>query len=289
MANKKQKEGLVVGLFPNQYKIADYRLNKPVCLQEIEKGTVKGSMLLQDIDSVIVEKRKATYFCPNNIAILLSISSKSIESAKKLYNSYFKDSSNNIELEKADGDRKAFVNDVSKTVCDYIEHVQSALVFGYTALETFANLSIPDDYKYEQKNTSKGITETYDKQAIERWINLKVKFQYILRGIYQTKKLESQKWWGHFSNLEKYRNDIIHQKSIDSTSFYKDYFKTNIFSICESPLTIIKFFYAEHSEENRTNPVWPWLVNEENCFPISTKYKSENFEITGNIHEGKSK
>ena len=284
---KNNKKGLVVGLFPDQYKVVDPRLNKPVCHQQIEDGEITGSMLLQDFDTATVDRNtEITYFCPNNIAMLLSVNSKSLEQAKTLYFDFFQNPSIEFELKKIEGEKKAFLNGISSRVCDYIECIQTAIVFAYTALETFANLSIPDEYTYETRNSSKGIKEIYDKKAIERWLSLKVKFQYILKEIYETKKPESQKWWGHFSNLEKYRNDIIHQKTINSTSFYKAYFKKAIFPVCESPVSIIRFFYEAHAENNRTNPIWPWLVNEKNYFPINTQYDSRRFEVIGNVHEG---
>ena len=284
---KNNKAALVVGLFPQQYQIADIRLNKPVCYQQIEDGKITGSMLLQDLDTTPIEEGKEiTYFCPNNIAVLLSVSSKSLAKAKQLYEEFFNSPSTEFRLEKIEGDKKAFLNRVSKTVCDYIEHVQTSVVFAYTALETFANLSIPYGYTYQTENKSRGIVEIYDKEAIERRLSLKVKFQYILREIYDSEKLERQKWWGHFLNLERYRNNIIHQKTINTTSFYKEYFKKTIFQACETPLLIIKFFYEAHAEHNRTNPIWPWLVNEKNYFPVNTQYDSKNFEVIGNVHEG---
>jgi hypothetical protein len=77
--SKNSKEGLVVGLFPEQFNVSDPRLNKPVCHQQIEGGEITGSMLLQDLDTAIIDKnKKITYFCPNNIAILLSVNSKSL-------------------------------------------------------------------------------------------------------------------------------------------------------------------------------------------------------------------
>lgn len=279
--------GLVVGLFPEQYQIEDMRFNKPVCHQKIEDGKITGSMLLQDIEMALLDgKNEITYFCPNNIAILLSIGSKALLSAKKLYSENYESPSVDFQLEKVKSDKKAFLNRVSKTVCDYIEHIQTSIVFAYTALETFANLSIPDEYTYKVDNKSKGIVEIYDKEAIERWLSLKIKLQYILRQIYDTEKLENQKWWGHFSNLEKFRNDIIHQKSINSADFYKDYFNNTIFQICETPLPIIQFFYESHAEHNRTNPIWPWLVNKRNYFPINRQFNSKDFEVIGNVHEG---
>lgn len=283
----KTKGGLVVGLFPDQYKVVDPRLNKPVCYQQIEKGEISGSMLLQDIDTASINKnKKITYFCPNNIALLLSVNAKSLEKAKTLNSDFFQNPSIELELGKNEDKNKPSLNERSSRVCDYIEHIQTAIVFGYTALETFANLSIPDDYTYSSRNNAKGTMEVYDKKAIERWLSLNIKFQYILRDIYKTKKPASQRWWGLFSKLEKYRNDIIHQKTINSTKLYKEYFKTTVFSICESPVSIIKFFYKAHAENNRTNPIWPWLVNEKNYFPLNTEYDSSKFEVIGNRHEG---
>ncbi len=262
-------------------------MNKPVCHRQIRNGEVTGSMLLQDLDTCPVDRnREITYFCPNNIAILLSVNSKSLQKAKALYCEFFQNPSIEFELKKIEGDKKTFLNTISSRVCDYIECIQTAIVFGYTALETFANLSIPDEYTYEARSSSKGIKETYDKKAIERWLSLKIKFQYVLKDVYQTKKPERQKWWGYFSDLEKYRNDIIHQKTINSTGLYKAYFKKTIFPICESPVSIIRFFYEAHAQNNRTNPIWPWLMNEKNYFPINTQYDSRRFEVIGNIHEG---
>jgi hypothetical protein len=287
MKTKNQKLGLVVGIFPEQYRIADARLNKPVCHQQIEAGKITGSMLVQDLETAPIEGGKEiTYFCPNNVAVLLSVSSKSLSSAKELFGKFFHSPSREFRLEKIQEDKKSFLNRVSSTVCDYIEHVQTAVVFAYTALETFANLSIPEGYVYQTANKSKGIIESYDKEAIERWLSLKLKVQYILREIYRTGKVEGQKWWGHFSNLERYRNDIIHQKTISSTSFYKEYFKAPVFRACECPLQVMKFFYEAHAENNRTNPIWPWLVNEKNYFPVNARYDSPNFEVVGNAFEG---
>lgn len=287
---KNYKTVLVVGLFPEQYIIADPRLNKPVCHQQMVDGKITGSMLLQELETAAVGLGKEiTYFCPNNIAVLLSVSSKAMGKAKEIYQEFFCSPDTEFCIEKIQEDKKVFLNRLSSIVCDYIEHVQTAIVFAYMALETFANLSIPEEYQYHTENKSKGIKETYDKAAIERWLSLKVKVQHILKEIYGTQELSHQKWWGYFSNLERYRNDIVHQKTIMSTSFYKEYFKEAIFPVCECPLPIIKFFYEAHADNNRTNPIWPWLVNEKNYFPLNRQYEPQNFEVIGNVYEGISK
>jgi hypothetical protein len=277
---KNSKNALVIGIYPEQYKITDIRLNKPVCYQSIENGSVKGSMVLQDINEIQIKGKKLEYFSPNNIGVLLSINSKYTAKAEITFNNEI---INMISTEKVSLDTSSTI------VCNYLEQIQTALVFGYTALETFANLSIPDNYEYKKINKSKGIHEIYVKEAIERWLSLKEKIQYILPNIYKADKVDTKKWWGRFSNLEKLRNNIIHQKSVHSTEFYKCYFKESIFDICKCPKEVLKFFYNAHEKNNQTNPIWPWLDGEKNVFPINQDYKPDNFELIGNIHEGLKK
>lgn len=285
MSKKKRiKTGLVVGLFPEKYEIKDYRLNKPVCHQKYKNGFILGSMLVQDIDEVSIKGGILQYFSPNNIGILLSICSSHTERAERL----FEETIETLNSE-SENDKKESLNKSSSIVCDYIETIQIALVFGYVALETFANLSIPDDYEYKKANKSKGIHELYEKDSIERWLSLKEKFQYILPNIYKTDKVENQKWWGHFNNLEQLRNDIIHQKTVKSTDFYKGYFKESIFNICRCPKDVMRFFYNAYEKNNQTNPIWPWLVGEKNVFPVIQGNDSQDFEVIGNIHEGVTK
>lgn len=151
-ANRTEKTGIVVGQFPEQYNVFDARLNKPVCFQELKNGEISGSMLLQDYDTVKIDKNKdIPYFCPNNIAILLACNYKSIENAKSLYTEVSDSSLTESEFYKIAGDKIEHLNKISSKICDYIESIQTAIVFGYTALEAFANLSVPEDYSYETK------------------------------------------------------------------------------------------------------------------------------------------
>jgi hypothetical protein len=286
LKSKDETLALVVGTTPENFDRADSRLMKPVCHQSYEGRTLQGSMLIQSIDKVSLNKRKnITYFIPNNIALLLSISEKSLLAARNIYTTNFNNNDIELDLEKMKDDKKLMMNKASSLVCDYLENVQSSIVFGYTALEAFVNLSIPEDYKYIAEKNNKGISEQYDKKAIERWLPLKTKVKNILTNIYTTKKIENQKWWGQFTTLETYRNEIIHQKSISHTEFYKVYFKENIFSICNSPIEVILFFHDSHAEENKTNPIWPWMDGAD-TLPINKSYDSSKFEVVGNMYEG---
>lgn len=52
MKKAKIKSGLVVGLFPEQYEIKDFRLKKPVCHQKFEKPNKEGAVFFNS-DSFI--------------------------------------------------------------------------------------------------------------------------------------------------------------------------------------------------------------------------------------------
>lgn len=283
---KEKKFSLVVGTTPNRFETSERRLMKPVCHQEHQGGELTGSMLVQDLDRLnILKNQTLTYFVPNNIALLLSVSSRALNDARRLFAENIVASELELDITKVTGDKKAAMETLSSLICDYLEYIQTAIVFGYTAIESFANLSIPNDYVHQRVVKGNDQQECLDKEAIERWLPLKTKLKTILRDVYQTERVEQQKFWEKFSTLEKYRNAIVHQKSISHTEFYKDYFKKNIVGICQSPDALIKFFYNSHAEENRTNPIWPWMDGDTNL-PLNTSFSSSNFEVVGNLYEG---
>jgi len=51
----------------------------------------------------------------------------------------------------------------------------------------------------------------------------------------------------------------------------------------------MKFYYEENCKKQKIDPLWPWLINKEKEFPITTDFKSENFEVIGNLYKGKKK
>jgi len=280
-----KKLNLIVGIDPNKYEIGDPRLRKPIWHQKKLDGKIVGSGLFQELDEIKIDKKKLIYFQPNNIGVLLSISKKHLEMAKDYFAEHFKNPAT-INFEHYDGDRKKFISERSKEVCDYIEMIETTIVFSYSAIEAFANISIPNDFIYNFKNSRNGIEESYDKEAIERWITLKEKISVLLPNIFNVKKPTQKKWWGDFIKLENYRHNIIHQKSIDGTEFYKKYFLIDIFRICDTAETIIKYFYDETAKQNKTHIMWPWLKKEISEIPISFVSGNINAEVVGNLYEG---
>ncbi|HEY4537101.1 MAG TPA: hypothetical protein VIG45_01450, partial [Erysipelothrix sp.] len=116
-----------------------------------------------------------------------------------------------------------------------------AIIFSYTSIETFVNLSIPESYNYNSKKNKEGITEIYDKNGIERWLPLAVKLKNILVDIYNTPEIQKQSFWQDFLTLEKYRDQIIHQKSSDRTILYENYFQKDIYKNIKVSTKIVDF------------------------------------------------
>lgn len=249
---------VVVGEATN-YTYKDHRAMKPILVECPDHPKYSMNNSFQYADTVKVSKnKKLEYFVPNNISILLSNSQSALKLAKKMY---YEELPKHIEI--IDDKVTERLWDNCTFVSDYIEKIQTAIVFSYTALEAFANISIPDDYIYLSKMNSKGIKEQFDREAIERWLSLKDKLNLVLPGIYKSKQINKERIWSQFLFLENYRNQIIHQKAIESTSFYYDYFKPNIFKVLEVSEKIICFFHDSNDIKSNdganVNLMWPWL------------------------------
>jgi hypothetical protein len=262
---------------PEEYRQRDHRLNKPICLTGLDgwAGKGKSTAVLQGVSQMKVANVRLEYFTPNNIAVLLSISQTSAQHAKAFFESHFQHDEARSASVPSRKSAKDTLFENSQRVCDYIELVQTCLVFAYTSLEAFANLSIPSGYVDAVQVKTRGTVEHYDKNAIERWVALRDKLDSILPGIYATSRPSAQPFWGLFVKLEDYRNEIVHQKSITSTEFYKRYFERDIFKVCNSPIDVMSFFFDESYRKNRTNPLWPWLINRENVVPVRASDSSE--------------
>ena len=85
-----KKLTLVVGINPDRYKIDDHRLRKPVWHQKHKNGQLVASGLLQELDQILIARNEITYFQPNNIALLLSVSKKQLDNAISVFNESFK-------------------------------------------------------------------------------------------------------------------------------------------------------------------------------------------------------
>ncbi|WP_252229638.1 MULTISPECIES: hypothetical protein [unclassified Clostridium] len=265
--------------------VTDARSKKPV-------GSVQGEDVIyfQEINRIEFERKNKekenimSFYAPNNVGILLTIANKALVEAQRIYNEEIDpDKINHTDI--VNGGKENELKEKTVIVYEFIEAIQTSIVFGYTAIEAFTNLSINDDYKYENSIDSKGIIEIYDKKAIERWLSLDVKISNILADIYKCRTIKNEKIWNKFKLFEDCRNQIIHQKSIDVNNFYEKYFNKEIFELCSVPEKIIKYFFEKDKDSHIANELWPLVENADNEIPIYTKTKKELMEFVRKTNE----
>lgn len=253
------KQQIVTGMYPDDLKIIDQRYKVPMVMIH-DKWDIKP--VSQQIDIVSFDGKKIPLLTPNVIAIHLSISKKAQDEAKILFESI----NINIKNRKKDAQDPEKRNDVlrerSKLVCDYLEKIQTAIIFAVSAIETFSNMSIPDDYTYTI--TGNKNTEIYNKQQIERFITLKDKISKILVEIYSSKSLSEQSFWNDLIELIKIRDNIVHQKNIDDTFYNEILYEKRIFQRVDSSILMINFFQDSllaKKEHNRSYDFFPIVEN----------------------------
>ncbi|WP_131535514.1 hypothetical protein [Pedobacter nototheniae] len=102
-----------------------------------------------------------------------------------------------------------------KILFDFLELMLAQAIFSFTALECFANTSIPSNYVFRTKRADKKFIEEYDSEQIERNLTLDVKFDKILPNIFEVKSPSGTKLWEIYQQLKKLRDRLIHLKSND--------------------------------------------------------------------------
>jgi hypothetical protein len=134
----------------------------------------------------------------------------------------------------------------------YLENIMASVVFAYTALESFANEEIPDDFIHTiEKGRCK---ELYDKAQIEKYLSLEVKLGDILPVVCGVTSPKGSKSWEDYVALETLRHSIIHMKKSDREHI--GYSSKSVWSrVIKEPLpqtfavakAIIAYFYKSRS------------------------------------------
>ncbi|URZ15444.1 hypothetical protein [Clostridium felsineum] len=251
--------------------VVDSRSKRPI---GVDKG--QEIVYIQEINRIEFGKSDnvISYYAPNNVGILLSIANKALINGKNIY----EEKINPNKYRHSDGIGVNTFKQLSENtsiIYEYIEDIQTSIVFGYTAIEAFTNLSINEDYQYKNIISNKGIIEIYDKKAIERWLSLDVKISDILVDIYQCESIKRGEMWNKFKKFEKCRNEIVHQKSIEINSLYEEYFNEEIFELCNVPEKVIKFFFEKGENKGINNVLWPFVINTPNEINVFQDYNNK--------------
>lgn len=219
------------------------RSNRPLaCIDKDDDQCV----FFQEIISAKLERKKINFSRPNEISLSMSIAKKSLEKALDIRKGILKC----MESTKSND----FFGRGVDEVYDYLEEVQKTVIFSYKAIEALCNSAIPEGYAYTKGLTKKGISEVYDKSAIERWLSTTEKVSKILPDIYNCASPINKSFWGHFKKLEELRNEIIHSKSSTSSTLLSELLSSDIKKYFDSCESLLLYFY-EIDKRNHFFPI----------------------------------
>lgn len=97
---------------------------------------------------------------------------------------------------------------------DWFQLSVAEIIFSFTALEAFANESIPASFEYDWMTSKKEIKKLKGSE-IERSISLDEKLKHVLPRAHAIKSPSGTKAWSQFRDLKRVRDRLIHLKSID--------------------------------------------------------------------------
>lgn len=95
----------------------------------------------------------------------------------------------------------------------FYERIIASVVFACTALESFVNETIPDTYVHVV--AEKNFTRHYDKEQIERNLNLDTKLGDVLPSALRVPSPKGGKLWNAYNALRDLRDRVIHMKTKD--------------------------------------------------------------------------
>lgn len=243
--------------------LADIRMARPVFYKEIKSNKIIGA---QPLSISKIGNKYLNFATPNNISLLLSISKRELDNAKKIYK--------RIEGRLKESKITYCKDDEIIEVYDYLESINISVIFAYSAVEAFSNTSIPKDFEYKTKNT-KGIIELWNKENIERYFRTSEKIDNLLPQILRTEALDSQ-IRTNFLELEKIRNAIIHPKHDDKiiADLQRKLLSKKVFNYVYSAYELIEFFCNADAK----HIYFPIGISNSDVNIIEVKNFSENFK-----------
>jgi hypothetical protein len=168
----------------------------------------RGSRLTLSATLRLPNKKTLTIPLPNATALFLSSAAKSYSAAKALRDQAGFDRSLHKEV--------SFGTDAM--VFDYLEHMLSATVLAFTAVEAFVNEVIPDNYVYARQRRRQTILEATTKSDIERFVPLDEKLATVLPEAFKCPSPKGSRCWQQYQQLKDIRDRVVHMKTDDRKS-----------------------------------------------------------------------
>lgn len=156
----------------------------------------------------LTKKKLLTIPIPNATASMLNASIRAFESARSQRAA--------SEIDKSLKREVSFASEVD--ALDYVERMIESIVLAYSAIEAFANESIPNDFVYARHKNSDVLLEAASKEAIERMASTDEKLTVVLPEVLGCKSPKGTRCWQNYKQLKDSRDRIIHMKTEDRKS-----------------------------------------------------------------------
>lgn len=192
----------------------DWRLQTTLHLEEAWTSpwsgitSPKGARITMVSVIQLTKKKLLTIPIPNATALMLNASTRAFERARTLRASW--------EIDKSLKKEVSFASEVD--ALDYIERMIESIVLAYSAIEAFANESIPHDFVYVRNQKSELILEASSKETIERQISTDEKLTTVLPKVLGCKSPKGTHCWQNYKQLKDSLDRIIHMKTEDRKS-----------------------------------------------------------------------
>jgi hypothetical protein len=175
-------------------------------IQRVEDGTVSvvGTATADILSGGIAQARLFVHFgIPSMPAMCLDQALKSNIASRRT----------KIRLEPAPNSSNALIPTEHKEFFDAVEHKLVEIIMALTAIEAFANETIPDDMELEVP--TKGKVKKMNKVQMERELPLETKLNVVLPKSCGVPSLSKTELWVRFEKLKSLRNRLIHPKAGD--------------------------------------------------------------------------
>jgi len=220
----------------------------------------------------------------NSIKLILEISKKNIEESK-CFLKKFKEplidvtarmdqiestqGKNLIKTKKHHFAKISMLNANEKEHFDFFENCIVGITFCFTALECFANLTIPDDYTYEYEEYVPFLGLKFFKikkkkslHRDDRRLDLNTKLGIILPRIFGVETPKGKNLWEKYINLKKLRDKIIHFKKANlpktkqeefNKSLYSQFLMGEFIDAYDKTFELIQYYYQKTEKPNWLN------------------------------------
>lgn len=156
----------------------------------------------------LTKKKLLTVPIPNATATMLNAAAIAYDNARRLRVG--------SDIDKTLKKEVSFHSE--KDALDYIERMIEAIVLAFSAIEAFANESIPADFVYARHKRSKVLLEAANKETIERYSTIDEKLTSVLPEVLGCTSPKGMRCWQDYKQLKDARDRIIHMKTEDRKS-----------------------------------------------------------------------